>query len=59
MRKLLTDEERQLADHRGLGLEWPEIAALVGGQPDALRKKLCRALDRVTDRLGLEVGDYA
>ena len=59
VRKLLTDEERRLADHRGLGLEWPEIAALVGGQPDALRKKLCRALDRVTDHLGLEVGDYA
>ena len=59
VRKLLTDDERRLADHRGLGLEWPEIAALVGGQPDALRKKLCRALDRVTDHLGLEVGDYA
>ena len=59
VRKLLTDDERRLADHRGAGLEWPEIAALVGGQPDALRKKLCRALDRVTDRLGLEVGDYA
>jgi RNA polymerase sigma factor (sigma-70 family) len=59
VRKLLTDDERRLADHRGAGLEWPEIAALVGGQPDALRKKLGRALDRVTDRLGLEVDDYA
>ena len=59
VRKLLTEEERRLADHRGLGLEWPEIAALVGGQPDALRKKLGRALARVTDHLGVEVGDYA
>jgi RNA polymerase sigma-70 factor (ECF subfamily) len=59
VRKLLTDEERRLADHRAEGLEWPEIAARVGGQPDALRKKLNRALDRVTARLGLEVGDYA
>ena len=57
VRKLLTDEERLLADHRAEGLEWPEIAALVGGRPDALRKKLNRALDRVTAHLGLEVGD--
>jgi DNA-directed RNA polymerase specialized sigma24 family protein len=59
VRKLLTDEERRLADHRAEGREWPEIAALVGGQPDALRKKLNRALDRVTAHLGLEVGDHA
>ena len=59
VRKLLTDDERRLADHRALGREWPEIAAMVGGQPDALRKKLDRALDRVTARLGLEVGDHA
>ncbi len=59
VRKLLTDEERQLADHRADGLAWPEIAAQVGGQPDALRKKLDRALDRVTAHLGLEVGDHA
>ena len=59
VRRLLTDEERLLADHRAEGLEWPEIAAHVGGQPDALRKKLNRALDRVTAHLGLEVGDHA
>ena len=55
----MTDEERQLADRRAEGLEWPEIAAQVGGRPDALRKKLDRALDRVTAHLGLEVGDHA
>jgi DNA-directed RNA polymerase specialized sigma24 family protein len=59
VRRLLTDEERQLADQRALGLDWPEIAARLGGQPDTLRKKLNRALDRVTASLGLEVGDHA
>jgi RNA polymerase sigma-70 factor (ECF subfamily) len=58
VRQHLTDEERQLADHRALGLDWPEIAARVGGQPGTLRKKLGRALDRVTACLGLEVGDH-
>lgn len=59
VRRLLTDEERLLADHRAQGLEWPEIAARVGGQPDALRKRFNRALDRVTADLGLEVSDHA
>ena len=59
VRNHLSDEERQLADHRGEGLEWPEIAQLIGGQPDALRKKLNRALDRVTADLGLEIDDHA
>jgi RNA polymerase sigma-70 factor (ECF subfamily) len=59
VRKLLSDEERLLADHRALGLEWPEIAARLGGEPCALRKKLTRALDRVTAQLGLEAGDHA
>jgi RNA polymerase sigma-70 factor (ECF subfamily) len=59
VRKLLTDEERMLADRRAVGLDWPEIATQVGGQPDTLRKKLNRALDRVMAHLGLEVGDHA
>jgi RNA polymerase sigma-70 factor (ECF subfamily) len=58
VRRLLTDEERLLADHRAEGMEWPAIAELVGGQPDTLRKKLNRALDRVTAHLGLEVGEH-
>ncbi len=56
VRKRLDDEERRLADLRASGLDWPEIAAQVGGQPDTLRKKLGRALDRVTAHLGIEVG---
>jgi RNA polymerase sigma factor (sigma-70 family) len=54
VRRLLSEEERQLADHRAAGLDWPEIAERVGGRADALRKKLTRALDRVTAQLGLE-----
>lgn len=58
VRRLLTDEERYLADQRGQGREWAEIAAELGAQPDGLRKKLSRALDRVVARLGLEVTDH-
>ena len=49
----MTDDERQLAELRGGGLEWPEIAAQVGGSPDALRKKFTRAMDRIAGELGL------
>jgi RNA polymerase sigma-70 factor (ECF subfamily) len=58
VRRLLTDEERFLADQRGQGREWSEIAAQLGVSPDGLRKKLSRALDRVIARLGLEAIDY-
>lgn len=59
VRGLLNDEERLLADERALGKEWPEIAAALGVRPDAIRKKLTRALDRVTAQLGLEAFDDA
>ncbi len=59
VRRLLTDEERYLADQRAQGLEWNEIAAKLGAQPDGLRKKLSRALDRVVAHLGLEEIDHA
>jgi RNA polymerase sigma-70 factor (ECF subfamily) len=57
VRRLLTDDERSLADQRALGRDWNEIAAQLGVPPDGLRKKLTRALDRVAARLGLEVID--
>jgi RNA polymerase sigma-70 factor (ECF subfamily) len=53
-RKRLSDEERQLADRRALGQEWTDIAAELGGSPEALRKRLTRAVDRVARELGLE-----
>lgn len=58
VRESLSAEERQLADLRAEGLTWPEVAARVGGQPQARRRQLTRALDRVARQLGLdEVGD--
>jgi RNA polymerase sigma-70 factor (ECF subfamily) len=54
VRKRLSGEERALADERGRGREWAEIAADLGGSPEALRKKLARALDRVANELRLD-----
>ena len=58
VRRRLSEEERRLADRRGQGLGWAEIAQELGGSPDGRRMQLTRALDRVTRELGLdEVGD--
>ena len=53
-RRHLTEEEQRLAELRGQGCTWPEIAARLGGNPQARRRQLTRALDRVTQHLGLE-----
>jgi RNA polymerase sigma factor (sigma-70 family) len=53
-RRKLSDSERQLADQRALGRSWTEIAEGTGGNPDALRMQLGRAIDRVSRELGLE-----
>ena len=52
--KRLSPEERQLVEWRSQGLTWDEIAARLGGSAEALRKKLTRALDRVTAELGVD-----
>jgi RNA polymerase sigma-70 factor (ECF subfamily) len=54
LRERLTPEERELADRRGTGQEWAEIAAEMGGTANGRRKQLKRALDRVAPELGLE-----
>jgi RNA polymerase sigma-70 factor (ECF subfamily) len=54
VRQELSAEERQLADLRVEGLTWPEVAAQLGGEPQARRRQLRRALDRVARQLGLE-----
>jgi len=54
VRQGFTQEERHLADDWASGREWAEIAAEVGGSPEALRKKLSRAIDRVARQLGLD-----
>lgn len=50
----LSAEERQLAEDRAAGLDWPQIAAKRGDSPEALRKRLARAIDRISEELGLE-----
>jgi RNA polymerase sigma factor (sigma-70 family) len=54
VRDRLSDQERHLMDRRALGHDWAALAAEVGGTPDALRKQLARALDRVARELGLD-----
>jgi RNA polymerase sigma-70 factor (ECF subfamily) len=54
IRSHLSEDEQDLADRRADGQEWAEIAAGLGGSPEALRKKLGRALQRAARELGLD-----
>jgi RNA polymerase sigma-70 factor (ECF subfamily) len=56
VRAELNDEERAMAELRGQGLGWQEIADQLGGKPQARRMQLARALDRAAHVLGLEEG---
>jgi RNA polymerase sigma-70 factor (ECF subfamily) len=51
VRRRLSEPERLLADLRAQGCDWAEVAAQVGGTPQALRKQLARAIDRVEQQL--------
>jgi RNA polymerase sigma-70 factor (ECF subfamily) len=53
-RKRLSEEERLLAEKRAKGQGWDAIAAELGGTPQARRKQLERAVDRVSLQLGLD-----
>jgi RNA polymerase sigma factor (sigma-70 family) len=53
VRRRLSAEERQVADLRGQGRSWPEVAAELGGTPEGRRMQLTRALNRVAQDLGL------
>lgn len=53
VRRRLADDERYLAEQRAAGREWQDLAGELGVAADALRKKLTRALDRVSMELGL------
>src|SRR5260370_38463086 len=46
-RRRMSEEERRLADLRGLGRSWEEIATEFGAIPDTLPSRLTPALDRV------------
>ena len=51
-RDLLNADERQLADFRRQGRDWAEIARLTGDTPEAARKRLARAAERILTELG-------
>jgi RNA polymerase sigma-70 factor (ECF subfamily) len=53
-RERLSEEERYLAEQRAQGREWADIAADLGKGPEALRKRLERAVERVAGDLGLD-----
>jgi RNA polymerase sigma-70 factor (ECF subfamily) len=52
--RLLSDEERKLRELRKEGLDWATISEQLGSSPEALRKKLARAMDRVAHELDLD-----
>jgi RNA polymerase sigma-70 factor (ECF subfamily) len=54
VRRRLSPEERSLLEQRAAGKDWAEVAAAAGSNPDAVRKQLGRALDRVGRDLGLD-----
>jgi RNA polymerase sigma factor (sigma-70 family) len=52
----LSPEERRLADLRGDGWKWDEIAGQLGGTAKGRQMQLHRAIRRVSDELGLAAG---
>jgi RNA polymerase sigma-70 factor (ECF subfamily) len=58
VQRRLSPEERQIVELRNQGLGWHEIAERLGGTPDALRKRLSRATDRIAQELGIDERDY-
>ncbi len=58
-RARMSVEERRLLERRQEGAEWAEIAVDEGGSAEALRKKLARAVERVSREIGLDGADDA
>jgi RNA polymerase sigma-70 factor (ECF subfamily) len=54
VQRRLSDEERRLVELRSQGQDWAAVAAELGGSPEALRKKLTRAVARIAEQLGLD-----
>ncbi len=52
-RERLSPEERRMAELRAQGLDWAAVAREVGGSPDARRKQLSRAVERIERELGI------
>jgi RNA polymerase sigma factor (sigma-70 family) len=53
-RRRLSAEDLALLEQREQGYEWAEIATNRGVSPEALRKRLSRAVERVAQELGLD-----
>jgi hypothetical protein len=54
VRSRLSVEELRIADHRADGSDWATIANELGGTAAGRRMQFARALDRVSEQLGLE-----
>lgn len=52
--RCLRPEERCIADLRGTGASWDEVARTLGGTAEGRRKQLARALDRVACAVGID-----
>ena len=53
-RRRLSPDERRVLELRQQGLEWAEVAAQVGGSPEALRKRFTRAVEQVAEQMRLD-----
>jgi ECF sigma factor len=53
-KKRLSPEERLLVEFRNQGRSWEDIANEIGGTAQGRRMQLARALERVTESLGIE-----
>jgi RNA polymerase sigma-70 factor (ECF subfamily) len=58
LRRRLSSEDRYLAEQWSQGRDWSALAAELGERPDALRKRLRRAIERVARQLGLDEVDH-
>jgi hypothetical protein len=56
-RKRMSPEELQIAERRKQGQNWETIAAELGGTGESFRKQLSRAVDRVSQELGLDLAE--
>jgi RNA polymerase sigma-70 factor (ECF subfamily) len=52
-REQLSEEEKRLSELRAAGLDWKAIAAQMGGTPEGRRKQFSRAVERVSNAIGL------
>lgn len=53
LREQLSEEERYLIEQRMSGTSWEQIAAQLGASPEALRKRMTRAIDDAAKSIGL------